>query len=324
MGVQILGTGSCVPENVVTNEMIQQRLGLPAQALFRQTGIRERRHASPGQATSDLCAEAGKQCLARAGVQASDVDMLIISTITSDMTFPSTACLVQDRLGMTCSAMDVGAACAGFVYGLVTACSAVASGMSDLALVIGGETLSRVINPADLKTFPLFGDGAGAVLVGRGRADQGIVRCTLGSDGSGGGMLCRKAGGTRMPLTPENFGEGLQYTTMDGRAVFTWAVGTLCDTVKEVLDSAGLTPADVDLYIPHQANIRIINAALDVLGIPRGMVVTNLDRYGNTSAASVPLALDEAVCDDRIRGGDRVILSGFGAGLTWGTVLWQW
>jgi 3-oxoacyl-[acyl-carrier-protein] synthase-3 len=239
------------------------------------------------------------------------------------MTSPSTACLVQDQLRLCCPAFDLGAACAGFLYGLVTASSAIIAGTSDLALLIGGECLSRYLNPWDEKTFPLFGDGAGAVLLTRGSPEQGLVSYSLGADGSGAAVLGRKGGGSRLPLTEEVLASGQQYLHMDGRAVFSWAVGTLCDTVQDVLAAAGLGPGDIDLYIPHQANIRIINAALDVLGIPRGLVFTNLERYGNTSAASVPLALDEALADDRVRRGDRLILSGFGAGLTWGTALWR-
>jgi len=324
MGVRILATGAYVPDHVVTNDELQRRMGLPAAALYRHTGIRERRHAAPDQATSDLCVEAARQCMQRAGVTAKDVDSLIVATVTADMSFPSTACIVQDKLGLSCPAMDISAACAGFVYALVTASAHVASGLSDLVLVVGGETLSRYVNPNDMKTYPLFGDGAGAVLVGRGSPEQGLIRCTLGSDGSGGMFLHRKAGGSRVVLSPEVLLAGEQYLRMDGRAVFSWAVGTLCDTVKQVLDSAGLAPGDVDLYVPHQANVRIINAALDVLGIPRGLVVTNIERYGNTSAASVPMALNEAVQDDRVRPGDRIVMSGFGAGLTWGTALWKW
>lgn len=325
MGVKVLATGSYVPDNVITNEALQRTLGCDPDWLVKQTGIRERRHALPDQATSDLCVEAGRQCLKRAGVRAADVDLLLVATVTSDMTFPSTACLVQNRLGMNgCPAMDISAACAGFLYGLVTASNSIVAGTADLALVIGGETLSRIMNPGDFKTYPLFGDGAAAVLLGRGNADQGLLRYTLGADGAGAPLLHRKGCGSRLPPSPEVLAAGLQYVTMDGRAVFTWAVETLCDTVQAVLNAANLGPGDVDLYVPHQANIRIINAALDVLGIARGLVITNLERYGNTSAASVPLALDEAVQDDRVRPGDRVMLSGFGAGLTWGTALWQW
>jgi 3-oxoacyl-[acyl-carrier-protein] synthase-3 len=324
MGVRILSTGSYVPDGVVTNDHLQHRLGCDPAWLVKQTGIRERRHVLPHQATSDLCCEAAERCLERSGVAREDVDLLLVATITSDMTFPSTACLVQDRLKLNCAAMDLGAACAGFLYALVTASSCVAAGTSDLALVVGGDCMSRVSNPTDIKTYPLLGDGAGAVLVGRGNPHQGMLSYCLGADGAGAGLLGRKGCGSRLPPSTEILGTGLEFLHMDGRAVFTWAVGILCDTVQEVLQSAGIGAGEVDLYIPHQANIRIINAAFDVLGIPRGLVFTNLDRYGNTSAASVPLALDEAVADDRVRDGDRVMLSGFGAGLTWGTVLWRW
>ena len=325
LGVQALATGAYVPERIITNQMLQQTLGCDPDWLIKQTGIRERRHARSDQATSDLCVEAARQCLQRAGVSPRQVDLLIVATVSSDFSFPSTACLVQHRLGMGhLPAIDLGAACTGFLYGVVTAAQAIRAGTSQMALVIGAETLSRLINPADYKTYPLFGDGAGAILLTRGGPEQGLLRYTLGSDGSGASLLQRKAGGSRLPLTRENIDSSLQYISMDGRAVFTWAVETLCDTVQAVLESAQLHPGQIDLYIPHQANIRIINAALDVIGIPRGLVITNLERYGNTSAASVPLALNEALEDGRIQRGDRIMLSGFGAGLTWGTAIWQW
>jgi 3-oxoacyl-[acyl-carrier-protein] synthase-3 len=323
-GVRILATGAYVPDAVVTNDHLEQRLGCKPAALFRMTGIRERRHALAHQATSDLCCEAAVRCLDRAGVRRSDVDLLVLATVTGDMSSPATACIVQDRLGLCCPAFDLGAACAGFVYALVTAASYVAAGTSDLALVVAGECLSRFVDQEDDKTCPLFGDGAGAVLVTRGRPDQGLISYSLGSDGSGASLLARKGCGSRLPPTPEVLAAGHHLMSMDGRGVFNWAVAILCDTVQDVLRHSGLTPGDVDLYIPHQANIRIINAALDVLGIPRGLVYTNLERYGNTSAASVPLALDEAIAEDRVREGDRIMLSGFGAGLAWGTALWRW
>jgi 3-oxoacyl-[acyl-carrier-protein] synthase-3 len=323
-GVQILATGGYVPDGVVTNEHLHHRMGCDPAWLVKQTGIQERRHALPHQATSDLCCEAAEHCLERAGVARSAIDLLLVATITSDMTFPSTACLVQDRLHLSCPAVDMNAACAGFLYALVTACSYLKAGSCDLALVIAGDCMSRVSNPADVKTYPLLGDGAGAVLVGRGGANQGLMSYCLGADGSGAGLLGRKGCGSRLPPSPELLGSGQEFLHMDGKAVFTWAVGVLCDTVQDVLSAAGLTPADVDLYLPHQANIRIINAALDVLDVPRNKVFNNLARYGNTSAASVPLALDEAVAEQRVQRGDRLILSGFGAGLAWGTALWQW
>jgi 3-oxoacyl-[acyl-carrier-protein] synthase-3 len=324
MGVRILATGGYVPDGVVTNEHLKHRLGCKPEALFRMTGIRERRHALPHQATSDLCCEAACRCLQSAGASRSDVDLLVVATMTGDLKGPATANLVQDRLGLSCPALDLGASCAGFLYALVTAASYLAAGTSDLALVIGAECLSRFLDPHDPKTYPLFGDGAGAALLARGSPRQGLVSYVLGSDGSGANLLGIQGGGSRFPLSLEGLAAGEQYLHMDGRSVFTWAVETLCDSVQQVLRGARLGPGDVDLYIPHQANIRIINAAHDVLGVPRGLVFTNLDRYGNTSAASVPLALDEALAEDLIRPGDRVMLSGFGAGLVWGTALWQW
>lgn len=323
-GVRVLGTGSYVPDQVVTNEHLRDRIGCDPVWLLKQTGIRERRHAPPHQATSDLCVEAGRRCLDAAAVDPRQVDLLLVATITPDMSFPSTACLVQDALGLDCPALDIGAACAGTIYGMVMAATSLLAGASDLALLIAGDCMSRIINPADHKTYPLLGDGAGALLIGRCEPERGIVSYTLGSDGSGAHLLARKGGGSRLPLTAETLAAGTQYLHMDGRAVFTWAVTTLSDTTRQVLDHAGMSVADVDVYVPHQANVRIINAGLDVLGIPRQAVVKTLDRYGNTSGASVAIALDEATRDGRIRPDQWVLTSGFGAGLTWGTALWRW
>src|SRR5271155_4073649 len=295
MGVRLLGSGSYVPDAVVTNEHLQQRFGFDSEWIVKRTGILERRHAQPHQATSDLCHEAAVRCLANSGVRREDIDLLVLATFTPDMSFPSTACLVQDRLKLRCAAIEVEAACAGFMYAFMTAAAYIVSGASDLALVIGGDTNSRVVNPDDIKTYPLFGDGAGAVLMTRGRPDQGILSYSLGADGSGGDLLTRPACGSRLPPTPQLLEKGLHYMYMDGRAVFRWAVGILCDTIQDVLNAANFKPQDVDLYIPHQANLRIINAAVDVLRIPRQRVYNNLDRYGNPSAGSVPLALDEAL-----------------------------
>lgn len=323
MGVQILATGSCVPDVVVTNEHLQH-LGFDSNWIVKRTGILERRHARPHQATSDLCFEAARRCLDRAGAKPSDVDLLLVGTFTPDMSFPSTACIVQNQLKLTCPAVDLQAACAGFMYALITGFAYVASGASDLALVIGGDCNSRVINPNDVKTYPLFGDGAGAVLVTRGAPHQGILAYSLGADGSGGDLLSRPACGSRMPPTPEYLEKGLHYLHMDGRAVFRWAVAILCDTIQDVLKHAGVRPDQVDLYIPHQANIRIINAAVDVLKVSRSKVFNNLEKYGNTSAGSVPIALDEALAEGRLKRDGLAVLSGFGAGLAWGTALLRW
>ncbi len=323
-GVRVLATGSYVPDAVVTNDHLHQRLGHDSDWIVKRTGILERRHVLPHQATSDLCQEAARRCIDRAGIDPKAIDLLVLATFTPDMSFPSTACLVQDRLGLHCPAMELEAACAGFMYALITAAAYVVSGVSEMALVIGGDANSRVVNPNDLKTYPLFGDGAGAVLLTRGRPDQGILSYSLGADGAGGDLLSRPACGSRLPPASELIDKGLHYMHMDGRAVFRWAVAILCDTIQDVLHHSQLTPADVDLYVPHQANIRIINAAVDVLRIPRTRVFNNLERYGNTSAGSVPLALDEALADGRVKEGNYIVLSGFGAGLAWGTALLRW
>jgi 3-oxoacyl-[acyl-carrier-protein] synthase-3 len=324
MGLQILGTGSYVPDAVITNDHLHNRFGCDAEWIVKQTGIHERRHALDHQATSDLCMEAGRRCLEKADVPAGKVDLLLVATVTPDMSFPSVACLVQEQLKLTCAAVDLQAACAGFVYALVTGAAYVTAGASDCCLVIGGDCMSRVINPQDVKTYPLLGDGAGAVVIARGRPDQGIVQYSLGAEGAGGDLLTRPACGSRLPPTAELLAQGLHYLHMNGRGVFNWAASILCDTIQDVLTASGLQPNDVDLYVPHQANIRIINAAIDVLRIDRNKVYNNLDRYGNTSAASVPLALDEACAEGRVQPGSRVVLSGYGAGLAWGTALLRW
>jgi 3-oxoacyl-[acyl-carrier-protein] synthase-3 len=323
-GVRVIGTGSYVPDAVIANDHLEQRFGFDSDWIVKRTGILERRHALQHQATSDLCHEASRRCIEAAGIKPADIDLVVLATFTPDMPFPSTACLVQDRLKLNCPAIEVEAACAGFMYALITGAAYVVSGASDLALIVGGDCNSRILNPDDIKTFPLFGDGAGAVLLTRGRRDQGILSYSMGADGSGGDLLSRPTCGSRLPVTPELVAKGMHYMHMDGRAVFRWAVAILCDTIQDVLRHSGLKPSDIHLYVPHQANIRIINAAIDVLRIPRSSVYNNLDRYGNTSAGSVPLALDEAVAEGRVQPGNLLVLSGFGAGLAWGTAVLRW
>jgi 3-oxoacyl-[acyl-carrier-protein] synthase-3 len=324
MGIKIVGTGKYLPETVVDNSQLHARFGFDSDWIVKRTGILERRHAAPHQATSDLCVNAANDVFAKTGLGPRDCDLLVLGTFTPDMSFPSTACLVQDRLGMIGPAIEVEAACAGFMYALQTAAAYIAAGMSDRALVIGGDCNSRILNPDDLKTYPLFGDGAGAVIVERGEPDQGILAYSLGSDGSGGMLLFRETCGSRLPVTPELLAERKQFMVMDGRAVFRWAVEILNESIKDVLGHAGLSTDDVDWYVPHQANIRIINAAIDVLKIPRSKVFNNLDRYGNTSAGSIPIALDEALAVKPLKRGDLCVMSGFGAGLAWGTALVRW
>jgi 3-oxoacyl-[acyl-carrier-protein] synthase III len=323
-GVQIIGTGSYVPDGVLTNQHLQHRFGRAPEWIVKLTGIRERRHALGDQATSDLCYEAAKRCIEQSHVDPRKIDLVLVATVTPDTTFPSTACLVQERLKLNAAAVDLSAACTGFMYALVTGAAYVTSGASDMALIIGGDCMSRVVDPEDVKTYPLFGDGAGAVLLTRGRPDQGLVRYCLGAEGSGADLLCRPAGGSRIPPTCQALAEGKQYLQMNGKGVFQWAASILCDSIQEVLRASELQPGDIDLYIPHQANVRIINAAIDVLRIPRTRVFYNLDRYGNTSAGSVPLALDEAKAEGLIKPGNLIVLSGFGSGLTWGTAVMRW
>ena len=323
-GVRVLATGSYVPDAVVTNDHLYKRFGFDSDWIVKRTGILERRHALLHQATSDLAYEAATRCIDQAGIKPQEIDLCLVGTFTPDYSFPSTACILQDRLKLACPAVDLQAACAGFMYALITGAAYVVAGVSKMALIIGADCNSRILNPHDIKTYPLFGDGAGAVLLTKGEKDQGILAYSLGADGAGGAMLDRKACGSRNPPTYAALERGDHYMYMDGRAVFRWAVAILCDTIQDVLKEKELKPCDIDLYIPHQANIRIINAACDVLKIPRQKVFSNLDKYGNTSAGSIPLAIDEAIQQGQLKPGQLAVLSGFGAGLAWGTALMRW
>ncbi len=357
MGVRVAATGSYAPEQIVTNEDLVA-LGCDSDWIVQRTGILERRRAASGQASSDLAYEAAVRCLANAGVQASEVDLIVVATITPDYFTPSTACLLQRRLGCIAPAMDVNAACAGFMYALATAASFVQSGMAKCALVIGSDVMSGAINPQDIKTYPLFGDGAGAALLvpdsGNTKAltphagsrsttsestsgiridgehasqdsgTSGLVAYTLGAEGFGGDMLCIPGGGSRQPLTSEAIRNGQQYLHMDGRNVFKWAVNVVRESCHDCMAHANMQFTDMDLVILHQANIRIIDSAVSDFGIPRERVFVNLDRYGNTSAASIPLALDHANEQGLIKRGDHLLLCGFGAGLAWGTAILRW
>jgi 3-oxoacyl-[acyl-carrier-protein] synthase-3 len=323
MGVQVVGVGSSVPDNLVRNEDLAS-LGYDAEWIVQRTGILERRHAPPGTATSDLAVEAARRCIEDAGVDPQEIDLLLLGTYTPDQLLPATACVVQDRLGLCCPAMDLQLACAGFVYAMITAAQYIATGCSRLALAIGADCNSRVVNPADKHTFPLFGDAAGAVLLAPGSGGQGLVSFAVGSDGSGADLLCRQVGGSMFPFERSDSANGLHFLRMEGRPIFKWAVRVLNETIDDVLRTADMTLDEVDLVIFHQANMRIISSAVKDLGLDESKVYNNLQRYGNTSAASIPLALDEAYREGRIRRGDHVLMSGFGAGLAWGTVLVRW
>jgi 3-oxoacyl-[acyl-carrier-protein] synthase-3 len=251
--------------------------------------------------------------------------LIVVATITPDQLTPSTACLVQNRLGCICPAMDVNAACAGFMYALITAAQYVKCGTARNALVIGAEVMSRTVNPSDIKTMPLFGDGAGAVLLQPSPdQEQGLAAYTLGAEGVGATSLFIPAGGSREPLSAEGLNQGRQFLTMDGRTVFKWAVRVVEDSTIDVLGFAGWKAKDLQCIILHQANLRIIDSAVDDFEFDRQRLFVNVDRYGNTSAASIPLALDEAVKEGRIHRGDKILLSGFGAGLAWGTAAIVW
>ena len=324
LGVELLATGSFVPDNAVTNYDLQQRLGFDPDWIEQRSGVSARRHAPEGMATSDMCVEAATRAIRAAKIDPQQIDLLVVGTFTPDCLCPSTANIVQEKLGLDAPAMDLAAACSGFMYSLVTAAQFVATGNSQLALVCAADTNSRIVDPADQRTYPLFGDGAGAVLLRKGEPHQGLICYQLGSDGSGAGLLDRPAGGTRTPMTPEGLLGGEQFLKMDGRSVFKWAVRLVTDTIELVLQKSGMSVDDVDCYVLHQANIRIINAACEQLGINPEKVFNNLDRYGNTSGGSIPIALDEALAEGRISRGDTVLMSGFGAGLTWGTGIVRW
>lgn len=325
-GVAIGGTGSAAPSHVVTNEDLAG-LGCDTEWIIQRTGIRQRHHAPDGMATSDLAFEAAEKCLAIAQLSPSDLDMIIISTMTPDYPTPSTACVIQNRLkAFNAAAMDLNAACSGFAYGMITGSQFIRSGDYRHVLVIGADIMSRVVNPTDVKTYPLFGDGAGAVLLSRATTsnpEPGILSYQLGADGSGGPLLVVPGCGSREPASHSVLDQSRQYLKMDGKPVFKWAVRLVSETILSALEQAELTLGDIQLFVLHQANIRIIDAAVDDMQIPRDKVIINLDRYGNTSAASIPIALDEAFQRGLAKAGDKIVLCGFGAGLTWGTCVVQ-
>jgi 3-oxoacyl-[acyl-carrier-protein] synthase-3 len=322
-GVQVLGTGAYAPDNVVRNEDLSE-LGLDAEWIVPRTGIHERRHALEDEVTSDLAFNAAIQCLEEADVSIGDIDLIVVGTVTPDRPMPSTACILQQKLGSNAPAFDMNAACSGFIYALVIGAQFVKTGHSNRVLVVGADLMSRIVNPADKITYPLFGDGAGAVLLGPGSNQQGLLSYMLGAEGEGAGLLCVPAGGSEEPTSVSAIEASRQFMQMDGRAVFKWAIRTVSDALRETLHHAGKSVDDVDALVLHQANVRIIDAVVDELGIDPSKVIVNVDIYGNTSAGSIPLALAEARQQDRINRGDLVLICGFGAGLTWGTALLRW
>ena len=321
----ITGVGSYLPERVLTNAELERMVNTTDDWIATRTGIRERRIAAPDEATSDLAAKAALQAMAAAGVSAEQIDLVIVATITPDMLFPSTACLVQRKIGARrAAAFDLEAACSGFVYALEVGQQFIMSHTCDTVLVIGAEKLSSIVDWTDRNTCVLFGDGAGAaVLQNRPRA-HGLVTACMGSDGGKADLLCMPGGGSRIPATADSVASRLHFLRMDGRETFKNAVVAMCTAAQEVLSRCEISIDKIQCIIPHQANRRIIEAVSERLGAPSDRVVVNVDRYGNTSAASVAIALDEAVREGRVHRGDLLLLLVFGAGLTWGAAVVEW
>ena len=323
--VGIIGLGSYVPEKIMTNKDLEQVMDTSDEWIVERTGIRERHIAAENEATSDLATKAAQKALEDANITAAEIDLIIVATGTADMAFPATACLVQDNLkAINAAAFDVSAACSGFIYALVTGSQFIKAGLYRKVLVIGAETLSRITDWSDRKTGMLFGDGAGAAVLGETPEGYGILGVDLGSNGSGAELLKVPAGGSRNPATVETVLQRQHYIQMDGNEVFKFAVKIMGETTSKALQNANLTPVDVTYLVPHQANIRIIKSAAKRLGLPMEKVVVNVDKYGNTSAASVPIALDEAVKSGVIKPGDIIALVGFGGGLTWASSIMKW
>jgi 3-oxoacyl-[acyl-carrier-protein] synthase-3 len=321
----ILGLGTYVPPRVITNEELARLVDTTDEWITTRTGIKRRHIAGPNEATSDLALIAAQQALDAAGVRAQDLDLVLVGTATPDMFFPATACLLQDRLGAAqAGAFDLLAACSSFVYGLISASSLIASGAIRTALVVGAETLSRLIDWEDRRTCVLIGDGAGAAVVGLATGDRGMYGGMVGADGSAGEVLKVPAGGSRMPMTVEAIERKMHRAYMDGQAVFKLAVRTIPGLIRKTVAQAGWTMDQVDLIVPHQANLRIIEAMASQLDLPMEKFVVNIEEYGNTSAASVPLALSEAVQGGRIHDGDRIVLAAFGGGFTYAACAYRW
>ena len=322
---KIISTGSYVPENIVTNRQLEKKVDTSDEWIFERTGIRERRIALKSQAASDLAYEASKSAMKKAGIKAKDLDMIIVATVTGDLQFPSTACILQDRLGASnAAAFDIGAACSGFIYGLSIAENFIKSGARKKILLVGVEALSRYTDWEDRTTCVLFGDGAGAAIIGLATDDSCIIATDIQSDGSMWDYIHVPAGGSRKPCSKETVEKRLHYIRMKGNETFKVAVKTLESIALETLEKNKLKPSQLSLLIPHQANLRIIQATAKRLGLPMEKVMINIEKYGNTSAASIPIALDEAVNTGRVRSGDYILLEAFGAGLTWGSALIKW
>ena len=321
----IIGTGSYVPDTIITNKDFEKTLDTSDEWIVSRTGIKERRKASVEMATSDIATKAANSALEDANISPLDVDMIIVATVTPDMAFPSTACIVQKNIGaINAIAFDIEAACSGFLYGIAIAEQFIKSSSMKNILIIGAETLSKITDYNDRNTCVLFGDGAGAAVISQVMEGYGVLSSYLGSDGSGGDLLNLPAGGSRMPASIETLEKSLHYIKMDGSEVFKFAVKIMAEAAEKALSICGLDKESIDYLIPHQANIRIIDSASKRLNIDKDKIFVNLDKYGNMSAASIAVALDEANKTKKLEHGNVVVLVGFGGGLTWGSAVIRW
>lgn len=321
----ITGWGKSVPSRVLTNADLERMVDTSHDWIVARTGIHERRLAGEGETTSTLAAAAGRQAIAQAGLDPLDIDLIVLATCTPDRPFPATACAVQARLGTTrAAAFDVAAACSGFVYGLAVATSMVQSEAARTVLFIAADMFTHYINWHDRDTCILFGDGAGAVVLQASTAPRGQLSSVLSASGADENLMAVDAGGTRLPATAALLESGRQYVHMHGREIFKLAVRGMSETALQAIAAAALTPDEIALVIPHQSNLRIIEAVARRLELPSERVFTNLDRYGNTSAASIPIALAEAAEQGRIRDGDNILVTAFGGGLTWASAVVRW
>ncbi len=324
--VKISSVGCYVPPGTLTNADLEKSVNTNDEWIITRTGIRQRHIAEPGVATSDLAVEAANAALAECGLSGSDVDTIIVCTVTPDMLFPATACLVQDRIGAKGAwGFDLVAACSGLLYGLTTGAQLVAAGSQKRVLVIGADTMSRIVDYQDRATCVLFGDGAGAMLLEASEEDgAGLIDFQHEVDGSGGDFLRMPAGGSRIPASHETVDQRQHFVHQDGQQVYRYAIRQMYEICNEVLKRNDLTPDDVDVLIPHQANARIINAVASRLGLPPEKAVINIDEYGNTTAGTIPLATRDALRSGRIKKGDLVLMAAVGAGFTSGAALWRW
>ncbi len=324
--VIIRGTGAYTPENVVHNNDMAKTVDTSDEWIFTRTGIRERRFAAADETSSTMASIAGRRAMEAAGVHPEEIDLVIVATITPDMPFPSTACLVQHALGLKpITAFDIEAACSGFLYALRIGANMLRTGDFKKALIIGTEKMSSILDFSDRSTCVLFGDGAGAVVLSCGEgSDEGILGTLSGSDGSNPALLCQPGGGSRQPATATSIHARAHFLKMNGKEIFKVAVRVMEQASRDILKQRGFSPDQLDCIIPHQANMRIIESIASRLKVPMDKFYNNLSTYGNTSAASIPIALDEAVRSRRVNKGDLLLLVGFGAGLTWGASLIKW